>query len=62
MFAHVDVVLELNWFYNQELRGKQSLPNRSPYRYLPCPKVVFNVLVESFLLCGIMFERLVNRF
>jgi hypothetical protein len=29
IFAHVAVVLELNWFYNQELRSKQtlSIPN-----------------------------------
>jgi hypothetical protein len=27
IFAHVAVVLELNWFYNQELRSKQTLSN-----------------------------------
>jgi hypothetical protein len=27
MFAHVDVVLELNWFYNQVLSSKETLRN-----------------------------------
>ncbi len=31
MFAHVAVVLELNWFYNKELRSKQTL---SIFNYL----------------------------